>query len=557
MAYLEFPQDPLLNKGTAYSHAERDRLALTGFLPPRVESIDEQVARVMAAVRAQSTPLEKYVYLARLQNENETLYFRTLVDNLAELVPIVYTPTVGEACLHWSRIYERPHGLYLTPRERGRMRDILQRWPRPDVGIIVVTDGGRILGLGDLGANGMGIPIGKLALYVACAGVHPARCLPVTLDVGTDTASVRDDPLYLGLRQPRLAGAAYDELVEEFVTAAQEVFPGVLVQFEDFANVNAFRLLARYRNRVCSFNDDVQGTGAMGLAGIYTALRITGGTLAEQRFLFFGAGEANVGIGTILTAALQRAGLSAEEAHARCWFIDSQGLVVRSRPGLAEHKRPFAQAHEPIFDLPGAIELIRPTFLIGASGQAGAFSESALAALARLNERPVVFALSNPTSKAECTAEQAYRATGGRAIFASGSPFPPVTLDGKVHVTGQGNNSYIFPGIGLAVLACGLTRVSDEMYFAAAQALAGQVGPKDLADGCIFPPAARMRDVAAAVAAAVAEVGYAQGLARAPRPADLAAHIRASRYDAAYAGATATVQEARAGSSPRRGFVPA
>lgn len=534
MANLDVLDDALRNKGTAFSDAERDRLGLAGFLPPRVETIEEQSARALAAVRARSTPIEKYCYLAALQDANETLFFRVLIDNLSELVPIVYTPTVGQACLDWSRNWQRPRGLYLTLRERGRIRDVLNRWPRRDVGVIVVTDGGRILGLGDLGVNGMGIPIGKLALYVACAGVDPARCLPVTLDVGTDTAAVRDDPLYLGLRQPRIARPEYDALIEEFVAAAQEVFPGVLVQFEDFANINAFRLLARYRERVCSFNDDIQGTGAMGLAGILAALRLTGGALAEQRFLFFGAGEANIGIGTILAAALQREGLAAEEARRRCWFIDSKGLVVEGRAELAEHKRPFAHAHGPVSGLLAIVEMLRPTFLIGASGQAGAFTEAVLAAMARLNERPVIFALSNPTSKAECTAEQAYGATGGRAIFAAGSPFAPVRLDGRTHVTGQGNNSCIFPGIGLAAIACGLQRVTDDMYFAAAKALAAQVRDEDLVGGSIFPPAARLRQVAEEVALAVAAVGYAQGVARLPRPADLAAHLRAVRYRAAY-----------------------
>ena len=527
--------DPLANKGTAFSLEERERYGLGGFLPPRVERIEEQVVRVLAALRAKPSPIEKHCYLAALHGENETLYFRTLIDNLAELVPIVYTPTVGQACLDWSRIYEGPRGLYITPRERGRIRDVLRRWPHERVGVIVVTDGGRILGLGDLGANGMGIPIGKLALYVACAGVDPARCLPVMLDVGTDTVSVRDDPLYLGRRQPRLTGPAYDELVEELVTAAQEIFPGVLVQFEDFANVNAFRLLARYRERVCSFNDDIQGTGAMGLAGLYAALRLTGSTLSDQRLLFFGAGEANIGIGTIVVAALKRAGLADEEARDRCWFIDSKGLVTKERAELAEHKRPFARDHVPLTDLLAVVEAVRPTVLIGASGQPGAFTEPVLAAMARMNERPVIFALSNPTSKAECAAEQVYRATKGRAVFATGSPSPPVTLGGRTYVTGQGNNSHIFPGMGLAVLTCGLSRVTDEMYFAAARALAGQVTEEDLSSNCIFPPAARMREVAVAVAAAVAEVGYEQGLAYRARADNLATHLRASMYCASYA----------------------
>ena len=534
MTFTDVMHDPLANKGTAFSLDERERLGCSAFLPPRVEAIEEQVARVLASVRAKSAPIEKYCDLSALQSENETLFFRTLIDNLEELLPIVYTPTVGQACLDWSRIYQRPRGLYITLRERGRIREVLRRWPRKEVGVIVVTDGGRILGLGDLGANGMGIPIGKLALYVGCAGVDPARCLPVMLDVGTDTASVRDDPLYLGLRQPRIAQSDYDALVEEFVTAAQEVFPGVLVQFEDFGNANAFRVLARYRDRVCSFNDDIQGTGAMGLAGISASLRLTGASLADQRILFFGAGEANLGIGSIVVAALRRAGLYDGDARSRCWFVDSKGLLVSARPGLAEHKRPFAHEHAPLTDLAAIVEAVRPTILIGASGQTGAFTEAVLASMARLNELPVIFALSNPTSKAECTAEQAYLATGGRAVFAAGSPFAPVTIDGRTHLTGQANNSFIFPGIGLAALSCRLRRITDEMYFAAAEALAAQVTADDLRSGRVFPSAARMRTVAAAVATAVAEVGYAQGLAQQPRPAELATWISAGMYRADY-----------------------
>jgi malate dehydrogenase (oxaloacetate-decarboxylating)(NADP+) len=532
MKAIDLLRDPLRNRGTAFTPEERARLGLGGLLPPRVESLDEQVARVLANLRGKPTALEKYVYLTGIQNDNETLFFRTLIDNLEETLPVVYTPTVGEACLAWSRIYQQPRGLYLTPRERGRMAAALAAWPQKEVAIIVVTDGGRILGLGDLGANGMGIPIGKLGLYVACAGVSPAQCLPVMLDVGSDTETVRNDPFYLGSRTPRLAEAEYDALVEEFVVAAQETFPGVLVQFEDFGNVNAFRLLARYRNRVCSFNDDIQGTGAMGLAGLSTALRITGSRLAEQRLLFFGAGEANLGIGTIVAAALMRAGLSEAEARRCCWFIDSKGLVTRDRAGLVEHKRPFAQDHGPVADLLAAVAAIRPTALIGASGQAGAFTAPVLAAMARHNERPIVFALSNPTSKAECTAEQAYTATRGRAIFAAGSPFAPVTLEGRTYASGQANNSFIFPGLGLGVLATRSTRVTDEMYFAAAQALAAQVTQEDLASGRVFPPAARMRQVALAVATAVAEVAYEARLATLPHPPDIAAYIRQSMFPA-------------------------
>jgi malate dehydrogenase (oxaloacetate-decarboxylating)(NADP+) len=534
MKAIDVLRDPLVNRGTAFTDEERTRLGVTGLVPPRVETLDEQVARVLANLRGKSSALEKYLYLAEIQNDNETLFFRTLIDHLEETVPLVYTPTVGEACLAWSRIYQRPRGLYLSVRERGRMAAALREWPQKNVAIIVVTDGGRILGLGDLGANGMGIPIGKLGLYVACAGVDPAQCLPVMLDVGTDTDAVRNDPFYLGSRTARLAGPDYDALIEEFVVAAQETFPGVLVQFEDFGNANAFRLLARYRNRVCSFNDDIQGTGAMGLAGISTALRITGSRLAEQRLLFFGAGEANLGIGTIVAAALMHTGLSAAEARQRCWFVDSKGLVTRGRADLAEHKGVFAQDHAPVADLLAAVEAIRPTALIGASGQAGAFTAPVLAAMARHNERPIVFALSNPTSKAECTAGEAYGATRGRAIFAAGSPFASVTLDGRTYATGQANNSFVFPGLGLGVLTTRSTRVTDEMYFAATQALAAQVTSEDLALGRVFPPAARMRAVALAVATAVAEVAYEERLATRSRPPDLAAHIRQSMYAASY-----------------------
>jgi malate dehydrogenase (oxaloacetate-decarboxylating)(NADP+) len=534
MMGFDILRDGLRNRGTAFTAEERERLGLAGVLPPRVETIEEQVSRVLANVRAQPSPMAKFGYLAALQDENETLFFRTLIENLEELVPIVYTPTVGQACLDWSRIYRRPRGLYVTPRERGRIAAVLRAWPQRDVGIIVVTDGGRILGLGDLGANGMGIPIGKLGLYVACAGVDPARCLPVTLDVGTDTAAVREDPFYIGRREPRLTGPAYDELIEEFVLAAQAVFPGVLVQFEDFANVNAFRLLAAYRGRVCSFNDDIQGTGAMGLAGLYAAQRITGARLADQRLLFFGAGEASVGMAELVAAAIAREGLSEGEARRRCWLIDSKGLVVAGRAGLAAHKRRFAHDHAPVGDLAAAVEALRPTVLVGASGQAGAFTAPVLAAMARLNERPVIFVLSNPTSKAECTAEEAYRATRGRAVLGTGSPFAPVTLAGRTHATAQANNSFIFPGLGLGILASGASRVTDEMFFAAARALADQVTPEDLAAGRIFPPVARMREVAAAVATVVARTAYAEDFATRAQPPDIGAHVRAGMYRGEY-----------------------
>jgi malate dehydrogenase (oxaloacetate-decarboxylating)(NADP+) len=527
-------RDPLVNRGTAFPSSDRTRLGLDGLLPPRVETIDEQVARVFDNVRAKASPLEKYLYLAALQNENETLFYRAVLDDLPGMLPLVYTPTVGQACLEWSRWHRVPRGLYITPAHRGRVAGILRSWPRRDVGIIVVTDGGRILGLGDLGMNGMGIPIGKLALYTACAGVPPAACLPVTLDVGTDTARVRDDPLYLGLRTPRLTGAPYDALVEEFVEATQAVFPGAVVQFEDFNNANAFRLLARHRERLCCFNDDVQGTGAMGLAGLYSAARSTGNRVRDQRILFVGAGEACLGIGASALHAMQQEGLAEADARERCLFVDSRGTLVASRPGLPAPKRAVAQDRAPFADLVATIAAFRPTTLIGACGQPGMFDRPVLEALAAVTPRPVVFALSNPTSRSECTAAEAYRWTAGRAIFASGSPFDPVTAGSRTLSPGQANNAFIFPGVGLGLMLSGARHATDAMFFAAAQALAAQVTVADLDAGRVFPAQSRMRDVAAAVASAVARVAFDSGLARHAKPADLEAAARGAMYVPAY-----------------------
>jgi malate dehydrogenase (oxaloacetate-decarboxylating)(NADP+) len=525
-----------IDKGTAYTRDERRRLGLEGLLPPRVESLQEQAARVIENVRGKANPLERYRYLSAVQADNETLFYRAVLDHLDETLPIIYTPTVGQACLVWSHIYERPRGLYVSAAQhRGRIAEVLRNWRGSRVGIIVVTDGGRVLGLGDLGANGMGIPIGKLSLYTACAGVPPELCLPVALDVGTDNESLRADRFYLGERHSRLTGAPYDELLEEFVVATQEVFPDAIVQFEDFNNACAFRLLARYRDALCCFNDDVQGTGAMGLAGLYSAGRLTGRALAEQRILFVGAGEACLGIGGIVVAAMQREGLSEAEARQRCLFIDSKGVVVSSRGDLPGHKRPFAQDREPVSGLLAAVEDFKPSVLLGACGQAGIFTEAVLRTMARLNDRPIVFALSNPTSKAECTAEQAYSWTDGRAIFASGSPFDPVTLAGRVHSPGQANNFYIFPGVGLGLLTAGARRVTDAMFLAAAAALAGCVSQADLRRGRIFPAPALMRQVAATVAVAVAAVAWEQGHATRARPEDLAAEIGRFMYMPRYA----------------------
>jgi malate dehydrogenase (oxaloacetate-decarboxylating)(NADP+) len=531
---VELLHDPVRNKGTAFTEAERDALGLRGLLPPHVHTMEEQVIRVLENFHREPTDLEKYIQMIGLQDRNETLFYRVVLDHIEEMMPIIYTPTVGQGCQEYGHIFRRPRGLYISADDRGRVAQVLQNWPSPEVRVIVVTDGERILGLGDLGAFGMGIPVGKLALYTACAGVHPSQCLPVTLDVGTENERLLGDLLYTGIRQRRLRGEAYDALVDEFMVAAQEVFPHVLVQFEDFANVNAFRLLNRYRERQCTFNDDIQGTGAMALAGLYSALRIKGAQLSEQTVLFLGAGEAAVGIANLIVAAMVDEGLSEEEARRRCWLVDSGGLVVKGRTELAGHKQPYAHDHAPLPDLLNTVESLQPSALIGVSGQYGMFTEALLGMMAQLNERPIVFALSNPTSKAECTAEQAYTWTGGRAIFASGSPFAPVTLKGNTFVPGQGNNAYVFPGVGLGAIACGARLVTDEMFFAAAQALAQQVSEADLAQGLIYPPLAEIREVSGAIATAVAEVAYRRGLAGQPRPDDLRAHIEAQMYVPCY-----------------------
>ncbi|HEX7271459.1 MAG TPA: NAD-dependent malic enzyme [Casimicrobiaceae bacterium] len=528
-------QDPALNKGTAFTEAERDTLHLRGLLPPHVSSQEQQLARVLENFRRQPTDLEKYVNLRSLHDRNETLFFRLLIENPDEMTPIVYTPTVGLACQRYTHIYQRPHGVFVSAADRGRVEQVLANWPRRDVAIIVVSDGERILGLGDLGANGMGIPVGKLALYTACAGVPPSACLPVLLDVGTNNSELLDDALYIGLHQPRLRGEGYDALVEEFVVAANKLFPGVVIQFEDFATHNAFRLLQKYRDRVPTFNDDIQGTAAVVVAGILSALRVTGGALTEQTLLFQGAGEAATGIADLAVEAMVASGIDRAKARQRCWLVDSQGLVVKGRAGLAAHKLPYAHEHTPATGLLDAVKALRPTAIIGVAAVGGAFTEEVVRTMAAINKRPMVFALSNPTSKSECTAAQAYRWSDGRALFACGSPFDPVTLGGRTHVPRQGNNSYIFPGVGLGVITSRASRVTDEMFMAAARTLAEQVTAQDLEQGSLYPPLKDIREVSAHIAAAVAGVAYRRGLAQEPQPADLLAHARSRMYQPRYA----------------------
>ncbi len=527
-------RDPLLNKGTAFTDEERDALGLRGLLPARVHTQQEQANRVMTHLRTLSDPLEKYVALNSLHDRNEALFFRVVIDHIDEIMPIIYTPTVGLACQRFGQVFQRPRGMFITIEDRGRVAQVLRNWPHP-AQMIVVTDGERILGLGDLGAQGMGIPIGKLALYTGCGGIDPRNCLPVTIDVGTNNAELLADPFYIGLRQRRVTGEAYDELMEEFITAAREVFPGVVIQFEDFANHNAFRLLEKYRDRIPTFNDDIQGTAAVALAGIFSALRVTGEKLTDQQFLFMGAGEAAVGIADLISAAMEKNGLSAAEARKRCWLFDSQGLVVSGRPQLASHKAHYAHDHASVKDFVTAIKTLKPTGIIGVAAVGGTFTRAVLEEMARVNKRPIVFALSNPTSQAECTAEEAYRWTGGQALFACGSPFDPVTLDGRTFVPRQGNNSYIFPGIGLGAVVSGTRQITDEVFMAAAYKLAHLVSESDLEQGSLYPALSRTREVSAHIGAAVAEAAYARKLTDRKRPDDLLAHMEANMYAPGYA----------------------
>ncbi len=531
---LQILANPYQNKGTAFTTAERDRLGLHGLLPPKVLTQELQAARIMENFNKKPSALEKYIFLMALESRNKNLFYRVVLDNIEDLMPIVYTPTVGQACQEYGHIFRRPRGLFISAADKGKIRDRLQNWPNRDIRVIVVTDGERILGLGDLGANGMGIPVGKLALYTVCAGIDPTQTLPITLDVGTENETLLQDPLYIGLSQRRLRGAVYDELLEEFVSAIQEVFPKALLQFEDFATENAFRLLSKYREKICTFNDDIQGTAGVTLAGLLASLRLTGGSLADHKFLFLGAGEAGTGIADLIVSAIEEDGLDAAAARSRCWFVDSQGLVTRGRGRLAAHKRAYAHEHPPAEDFLTAVQMLKPTAIIGVSGQPRMFTQAVVEAVAETNPQPIIFALSNPTSKAECTAEEAYTWTGGRAIFASGSPFGPVTLDGKTFVPGQGNNVYIFPGVGLGIQASEARQVTDGMFLAAARALAGEVTAEDLAQGQIYPSLNRIRAVSAKIAHAVAELAYEKGLAARPRPADLEAHIRSLMYEPDY-----------------------
>jgi malate dehydrogenase (oxaloacetate-decarboxylating)(NADP+) len=527
--------NPRLNKGTAFTEAERRAWGLEGLLPPAVITMPLQIARRHAEIASLENDLQKYLVLSDLQVRNETLYYAILMSDPATYMPIVYTPTVGEACQKFGHIFRAPRGLYLPFSARGRLRELLSNWPEKDVRFIVVTDGERILGLGDLGAGGMGIPIGKLSLYTACAGVPPPYCLPVVLDVGTNNQVLLDDPLYLGLRQQRVRGEEYLAFVDEFVAAVQQLYPKCCIQWEDFANFNAVPILARYRDKICTFNDDIQGTAGVALAGIYGALRLTGGKLSEQRFLFLGAGSAATGIAELISLAMEQEGMDAAAARRRNALFDIKGLLVTSRTGLADFQKPFAQEHPPVSTFVEAVEALRPTGIIGVSTVPKLFSREVIEAMARINERPIIFPYSNPTSRSECTADEAYRWSDGRAVFASGSPFPPVEINGRRFVPGQGNNVYIFPAMGMAVFATEATRVTEEMFIVAAQAVAEQVTEENLSMGLIYPPQNRILEASLHVAGRIAAYIFDQGLARVPRPGDVGALIRARAYRPVYA----------------------
>jgi len=528
--------DPWLNKGTSFSLEERKALGLSGLLPPFVADMEEQVQRVMENYRHQSDPLDKYTFLIGLADRNVTLFYRVLMENLLEMTPIMYTPTVGHACQQFGHIYRKNRGMYLTMRHKGRVAEVLANWPKGEVDIIVISDGSRILGLGDLGANGMGIPIGKLVLYVAGAGLHPNRTLPILLDVGTDNEELLNDPLYLGMTHRRIHGDEFYEIVDEFVEAATKLWPNVLIQWEDFTNDKAFPLLNRYRDKVLCFNDDIQGTGAVALAGLLASMRMRKEHLSDQRIVFCGAGSAAVGIADMICAGIaEEHSITTDEARKLVWMCDSKGLVTRDRPGgLAEHKVPYARDEKPAGQLLDVVKRVKATVLIGASGHAHTFTEDVVREMARHVERPVIFALSNPTNKAECTAEEAYAWTAGKAIFASGSPFDPVQLNGMNLVPGQGNNMFIFPGVGLGAVVCGATKVTDEMFFTAAKTLAHMVTEEELEAGTIYPDLGKIRQISLAIASAVCRLAWDEGLARYEEPEDIRLYVRDCMYHPDY-----------------------
>lgn len=530
---IELLKDKTMNKSTAFSREERESYDLRGLLPYVVSSQEIQIKRILGNLRRKEFDIEKYIFLSALQDRNERLFYQTVIENIEEIMPLIYTPTVGQACKEFSHIYRHAQGLYITPDDRGEIEKLMSNWPNKDIRVIVVTDGQRILGLGDLGANGMGIPVGKLALYSACAGIQPCQCLPVMLDVGTNNKELRDDVFYIGHPYERLQGDAYFNLVEEFIVAVQHKYPGALIQFEDFSTPNAYTLLNKYKDKVLCFNDDIQGTASVALAGIFGSTRITGVPYKDLKVLFLGAGSAATGIADLMISAFIEEGLSKEEAYKRLWFVDSSGLVISGRKDLVHHKARYAQNHIALNFLE-AIDELRPNVLIGATGAPGSFTKEIIQHMCTINERPVIFALSNPTSRAECTAEQAYNWSDGKVVFASGSPFDKVIYKRKTYKSGQGNNAYIFPGVGLGIVASKPKMVQDNVFLTAAKTLAHIVSEEDIARGSVYPPLRDIRNISLDIAVAVADRIFSSGLAQIERPADLRQSIADYMYDPKY-----------------------
>jgi malate dehydrogenase (oxaloacetate-decarboxylating)(NADP+) len=531
---VELLHDPILNKSTAFTEAERQGLGLVGLVPDVTESEDLQLRRVMQQLGHKATDLDRYIYLVNLLDHDETLFYRTIMSDPARFLPIVYDPTIGEACLKFGHIFRGPRGMYLSISRRGHVKEVLRNWPVKDVRFICVTDGGRILGLGDLGANGMGIPIGKLQLYTAAAGVPPEGLMPMYLDAGTNNEQYLHDPLYLGLRQTRPSTEELYSFVDEFVEAVREVFPKCCIHFEDWTGVDAVHLLHRYRDTYCVYNDDVQGTAGITLAGMINAARLKGTQLKDEKYLFLGAGSAGIGIADLLCSELVQQGMTLKDAQARVHMFDINGLLEPSRTDLVDFQKPYAHPHAPTTDFVTAIKSIKPTAIIGVSTVGSAFTKQVVEAMSEINERPVILALSNPTEHAECTPEQAYSWSKGKAIYAAGVQFPPVRLDGRSFLPGQANNFYIFPAVGMAIYATEAKRVTDDMFIEAAQAVADQVPDTLLKQGLLYPLQSNILETEIKTAARVAKLVFDSNLARVDRPADMEAFIRSHVYMPAY-----------------------
>jgi malate dehydrogenase (oxaloacetate-decarboxylating)(NADP+) len=541
---IEVLRDPSLNKSTAFTEAEKQSLGIAGLVPDVTESEDLQLNRVMLQLGHKTTDLDRYIYLVNLLDHNETLFYRTVMSDPARFLPIVYDPTIGEACLKFGHIYRQPRGMYLSMTRRGKIKQILKNWPQKDVRFICVTDGGRILGLGDLGANGAGIPIGKLELYTACAGVPPQFLMPMYLDAGTNNEQYLHDPLYLGMRKTRPSTAELYSFVDEFVEAVQQVFPKCCIHFEDWTGADAVHLLERYRSKYCVYNDDVQGTAGIVLAGMINAGKIKGTKLSDENYLFLGAGSAGIGLANLLCSAMTEEGLTLQQARSRVSMFDINGLLETSRKDLLDFQKPYAHKHAPTHDIVAAIESIKPTTIIGVSTVGGAFTQKVVEAMSGLNERPVILALSNPTEKAECTPEQAYSWSKGKAIYAAGVQFPPVHLKGQTFLPGQANNFYIFPAIGMAVFATQASRVTDQMFIEAARAVADQVPSNLLNQGLLYPLQSNILEAEIQTAARVAKLVFDSNLARVKRPPDMLAFIRSHVYKPSYPAPAAPAKKA-------------